>query len=435
MAKAIRVTFLLAALFYLSLCVAGGVESSRMLHRWLIIFFMLFGVVVVVRYLVLLGAAICEKRRKESCQNYLWTPFVSIVVPAFNEERLIESALTSLTKLDYPDYEIIVVDDGSSDGTARIARQVADRNPQMKFRVISQSNSGKSWALNTGILHAMGEIVLCVDADSVLDQGALRAGIHHFDDHRVGAVGGFVDVINKHKLITRLQQLEYVIGINFLRRGMSHFGVVTVVPGPIGMFRADAIRQVSGYNTSGRCFAEDADLTMRLLVNGWRVKGETRMIARTEVPDSIYSLLRQRYRWKRGLFQAWFDNVYHLLSSGRKGCTLIAAILMFESFVFDISSFGITLFGIASFLAFGEFKVFLLGFAILTALDLIIFVFANLEQGRPFERFGLFIVSKISYAYLLQAWGVFSLFDEWRDEKMSWDKLERIGNASLKSES
>lgn len=432
MAKLMRPALLMGCLLYFALCIVGGIEASYVVHDGMMVFFLLFGAVVIIRYLVLLLAAIRDRIRSVSSDDSSWAPLVSIIVPAFNEESLIGGALGSLANLDYPAFEIIVIDDGSTDGTARIARRVADCYPEIRFRIITQANAGKSWALNTGIMHAQGEFVLCVDSDSKLDSQALKAGIRHFIDRRVGAIGGYVDIVNTENLVTRLQQLEYIIGLNFLRRGLSFFNIVTVVPGPIGLFRKEAIREAGGYNTSGDCFAEDAELTVRLLQKGWRVRGEIQMIAHTEAPDTLYRLLRQRYRWKRGIFQAWIDNVYQLLISPRRDGIFIAGILTFESFLFEIVNFGITLFALASFLAFGELRIFIWAFSILAVLDLLVFLFANHEQGRLFYRFRLFVLSKFTYAYFLQALGVFALIDEWLSTGMQWDKLERTGNSATK---
>lgn len=435
MARLIRFVLLFGCLCYFALCIVASLEVSYVLHQAMIALFLLFGLIVITRYLLILVAAILEKVKLKTETNTFWNPLISIIVPAFNEENLIEASLSSLAVLDYPNYEVIVVDDGSTDKTECIAHQVAERYPRTQISIISQSNSGKSWALNTGIEHAQGDLVMCVDSDSRLNPDALSVGMRHFKDHRVGAVGGFVDVINNNKLITKLQQLEYVIGQNFLRRGLSFFNMVTVVPGPIGMFRKKAIQQVGGYNTRSDCFAEDADLTVRLLAQGWHVQGETQMIAHTEAPETLYTLLRQRYRWKRGIFQALFDNFYRLTTSSNIKCVLIVCILVFESFLFDIISFGITLFALSSFLAFAEFQVFLWAFAIISFLDLIVLVFSTYEQGYLIRKFLLFLLQKMSYAYVLQAWGVFALFDELSSTKMEWDKLERTGGAPFRIES
>ncbi len=432
MDRVLRFGLLFACILYFSVCIAASLEINYVLHEMIISFFILFGVVVCLRYLILMVGAVRDKAKETDGVDPSWRPFVSIIMPAYNEESLVEAALTSLAKLEYPCYEIIVIDDGSTDGTALIATKVAGRQPDRKITIISQTNSGKAWALNTGIRHAQGEIVVCVDSDSRLNPDALNIGLRHFRDERLGAIGGFVDIINTNKLITRLQQLEYIIGLNFIRRGLSYFNMVTVIPGPIGMFRKEALHQVGGYNTSNNCFAEDADLTVRLLANGWHVRGETRMLAHTEAPDTLYRLLRQRYRWKRGIFQAWSENVFDLITLPDRKGIVIAGILMFESFLFDVINFGITLFALSSFLVFGEFKIFLWAFIVLTVLDLSVFVFSSIERGWLLNMLWLFIVSKISYAYILQAWGVFALFDEWLSTKMSWDKLERHGDINLK---
>lgn len=434
MDRLIRLGLLFGSLCYFTLCIVAAIEVNYDLHQSMIALFLLFGLIVILRYLVLLVAAIREKVKSKTETRSFWTPPVSIIVPAFNEENLIESALGSLAILDYPDYEVIVVDDGSTDRTANFAHRVAERFPLLRFRIISQSNSGKSWALNTGIEHAQGDLIVCVDSDSRLNLEALKVGVQHFTDQRVGAVGGFVNVVNNNKLIAKLQQLEYMIGQNFIRRGLSFFNMVTVIPGPIGMFRKKALQQVGGYDTLGDCFAEDADLTVRLLAQGWRTQSDTRMIAHTEAPETLYTFLRQRYRWKRGMFQAFFDNFYHLATSSNLKCVMIAGFLTFESFLFDIISFGITLFALASFLAFAEIKVFLWALAIIGVLDLIVLVFSNIGYGHITRKFFLFLLQKVSYAYILQAWGAFALIDELSSTKMTWDKLERTGGVPVRIE-
>lgn len=434
MAKLIRLNILIGCMFFFIICILAGLEVNKTLHQVVISLFILYGLIIVIRYLVIFVSAIINKVKTNPYENSLWTPSVSIIVPAFNEENLIESTLLSLTHLDYPYYEIIVVDDGSTDNTAHIAKQVAISNPEADIKVISQSNSGKAWSLNTGIEHAQSDFVVCVDADSRLNQDTLKVGIQHFKDSRVAAVGGSIHVINDNYLITKLQQLEYMIGQNFLRRGLSLFNTVTIIPGPIGMFRKNSVQEIGGYNTHGDCFAEDADLTVRLLARGWRVQADTRMVAHTEAPETIFALLRQRYRWKRGIFQALFGNFYSLVVSPNFKGVLIACLLVFESFLIDVVGFGITLFALASFFAFSGITVFIWAFVIIGIMDLIVLVFASIEQGHLLRNIWLFIVQKVTYAYVLQAWGIFSLMDELSSTKMSWDKLERTGGTPIRIE-
>lgn len=424
-----RYLFLTVCTVYFTLCITAGLEIHHGLQTSMIGFFLAFGVLVVMRYIGLMAAAIRDKKKQPDPDAASWSPFVSIIVPAYNEENVIEASLSSLVSIDYPDFEIIVVDDGSRDGTVCVARAVASRYPATTIKIISQSNGGKSWALNTGIMHAHGELIVCVDSDSKLNRHALQYGVNHFKDHRVGAVGGYVNVINPHNIVTRLQLLEYAISQNFIRRALSFFNCVTVIPGPIGMFRKKAIQQIGGYSIRHDCFAEDADLTVRLLASGWKTKGETRMIAHTEAPNTLYSLLRQRYRWKRGIFQAMFDNFRSLVMIPDNKYLFVAAVLAFESFLFDVVNFGITIFAITNFLAFAKLHVFLWAFGFYCILDLAVLVVADMNKGNLIRNLGWLLLLKISYAYVLQVWGVFALLDEWLSAKMSWDKLERTGES------
>ena len=155
------------------------------------------------------------------------------------------------------------------------------------------------------------------------------------------------------------------------------------------------------------------------------------MIADTEAPETLYALLRQRYRWKRGIFQAFFANFYSLLISPSLRGLIIAGILSFESFLFDLIGFGLILFSLSSFLVFAKFEVFFLAFAVISVLDLIVFIFTSLEHGQIINKFSLFLLQKISYAYILLAWSTFALFDELASTSMSWDKLERTGTSAL----
>jgi cellulose synthase/poly-beta-1,6-N-acetylglucosamine synthase-like glycosyltransferase len=424
-----RILFLAVCAVYFTLCVTAGLEVYHNLQQSMIAFFLAFGALVVTRYIGLMAAAIRDKKSQSDPGTQSWTPFVSIIVPAYNEENLIDASLSSLVSIDYPDFEIIVVDDGSSDGTVCAVHKVAARYPATIIKVIAQSNSGKSWALNTGIMHAHGELIVCVDSDSKLNRHALQYGVSHFKDRRVGAVGGYVNVINPHNIVTKLQLLEYAISQNFIRRALSFFSCVTVIPGPIGMFRKQAIQQAGGYSIRRDCFAEDADLTVRLLASGWKTKGETRMIAHTEAPNTLYSLLRQRYRWKRGIFQAMYDNFFPLIMTPNSKYLFVAGVLVFESFLFDVVNFGITLFAITNFLVFAKLHVFLWAFVFYCILDLAVLVVSDMNKSKIIQNLGLLLLLKVSYAYVLQVWGVFALFDEWLSTKMSWDKLERTGES------
>ncbi len=231
------------------------------------------------------------------------TDRISVIVPASNEEKSIAASMRSLLAQDYGDYEVLVVDDGSTDGTFEIAKEYEGPSA----RVIHQENKGKAEALNTGIRAASGSVVLTVDADTRLNSGALRALAARFaSDPRLGALSGNVKVDNPRGLLQRLQEVEYTTGIGLSRKGQSMLASVMIVPGPIAAFRKEAVEKVSYF--SGRTFAEDFDITLAILRERYRVEYEDNAIAYTIAPRGVEDLLKQRRRWYRGMMQVLYKH-------------------------------------------------------------------------------------------------------------------------------
>lgn len=420
---------MVASLIYLSTALLAGLEVWPTLH-WLMVdlLLVLLGITLL-RQLTLLYIAYRESPPPlPNIESE--PPLVSVLLPAYNEATVIQASLRSLMALSYPNLEIIVIDDGSQDDTAEKARQAA-KESHLPVRVISQANSGKAGALNTGIIHASGDYVLVVDADSRVEPDSLQYGLRHFADPKVGAVGGFVGVANTQKLLCQFQALEYLQSLNFVRRALSGLGLVTVVPGPVGLFRRDAILQVSGYREGGMTFAEDADITIRLLVAGWRVTGDRSMVAVTEAPEGVYELLRQRYRWRRGIYQAFSDNMLGLITLQGGAGIPITLFIAAEAFVLEVVNFGFTVFFLAHFLRFGELDLLSSWYLVVVTLDVFTLLFVSQGFSRFLRNLPLFVVQRFSYAFLLQAWNVFALVDEWRASAMSWDKLERLGRLEV----
>lgn len=426
----LRISLILVTLIYLFFCLLGGLEVSYPLQSVMVHFFILLACLLVVRHLFLLFSAAVETNlppemwptRKD------WQPFVSIIIPAYNEEDVIRASFKSLLCLGYDNYEIIMVDDGSTDNTVSIVKNlIRHENPRLiPTRVIAQGNGGKANALNTGLIHASGEFILCVDSDSRITPDSLQQGLRHFKNHRVGAVAGNIIVTNENNLITRFQQLEYMLSQNFIRRGLSLFGVVTVIPGPIGLFRKSALAAAQGYDENKQLFAEDADLTVRLLALGWHITSDENMRAFTEAPATINSLLRQRYRWKRGIYQVIHKNLYSLLIAPGKRRPLIAVLLVLEGFLFEVLGFGVTLFMLSNIILLGEIKLLPGWLILLFVLDMMTLLLAS-NPIKFFKYLPLLVLQKLTYTFALQTWGVLALLDEWRSSAMTWDKVERLG--------
>ncbi len=360
-------------------------------------------------------------------------PMVSVIMPCYNEEKVIEHSLRNLTELTYPSLEIIVVNDGSRDRTSMLARAEATYSPRIPVTVIDQENKGKASALNLGLLHAQGEVIMCVDADSRLNAGAVEMAVRQFQDPEVGAVAGFVEIVNQGSVLLLLQQLEYLVGLNFSRRAMSFLGVVPIVPGPAGMFRRKALMEAGGFISGKDVFAEDAELSMRLLTRGWKIKTEDQMIARTEAPDTHQALLRQRYRWNRGTYQALLLNFFGLLGSGWRG-RWVALHLVAESVVTPVLNFGLILYFLTFYFTTGSLEMFTMWYFYLLGIDILTTTLAVHGKGMLPVWLALTFINKVYYFYMLLTWRLLSLYEEWLGVNMTWDKLTREGTA-LKEDS
>ena len=228
---------------------------------------------------------------------------VSVIIPAFNEETVIGKTIASLLAARRPAaFEILVVDDGSTDGTYELVRTAYGSEPAV--RCFSLPNGGKHAALNYGIAQARGEIIVTLDADTVVAREAIVLLARRFANPAIGAVAGNAKVGNRINLLTRWQALEYVTSQNIDRRALDVLNGITVVPGAIGAWRRAAMEKTGGF--SADTLAEDSDLTIQIIKLGYRICYEEEAIASTEAPADIRGFLRQRFRWMFGTFQvAW----------------------------------------------------------------------------------------------------------------------------------
>jgi poly-beta-1,6 N-acetyl-D-glucosamine synthase len=353
-------------------------------------------------------------------------PLVSIIVPAYNEGKVIGDTIRSLAGLDYGRFEIVVVDDGSKDGTYVEALAAATREPRVPVRVVTQTNGGKAKALNHGISIANGEFVLCVDGDSLLHPLTLRMAMRHFHDPGVGAVAGNIKVANRRNLITWMQAIEYVEGLNIVRRAQAFFHAVNIVPGPLGVFRKRAIWQVGGYPHD--TFAEDCDLTLALLTCGWRIRYEPRAISYTEAPETIQPLLKQRYRWTRGMLQAVRKRTYLLREPGADiAARITLCIMIFDSLIWPIMNVVGTMFFLIMVALFGMTHVMVLWWLQLTLLDCVTALFCFAVEDEDLRIVPLSIFFRAGYILLIDLWKLPAIVEEYSGVSMTWNKLDRVG--------
>ncbi|MBV8855445.1 MAG: glycosyltransferase [Acidobacteria bacterium] len=249
------------------------------------------------------------RRRAETHFGEDYAPFVSVIVPAYNEERVIAQTVRSLLASHYEAFEVIVVDDGSPDRTSEVVREQFGAEPRV--RLFTKENAGKAEALNYGLRHARGEVVIGLDADTVFEPEALGALAHRFRDPHIGAVAGNAKVGNRINLVTRWQALEYITSQNMDRRAFASLNCITVVPGAVGAWRRELLEQVGGFSSD--TLAEDQDLTLRVRRLGYKIGYSERALAWTEAPDTLRALAKQRFRWAYGTLQCMWKHKGALL--------------------------------------------------------------------------------------------------------------------------
>jgi len=389
-----------------------------------------FLLILVFRYLVLMWFSYLDHLEEltEPDHPLEFTPRVSIVVPAYNESKVIENSLRSLLELDYPSFEIIVVDDGSSDDTFSRARRFEGFHgtQEIQVRVVTQHNRGKAVALNRGISMAEGQLILCMDGDSKLTPDTLRRSVRHFVDPTIGAVAGNVKVVNRNNLLTNLQALEYIEGLNLSRKAQGFFRIVNIIPGPIGIFRKRVLEQVGFY--TGDTFAEDCDLTLRILLHGWRIKYEPRAIAFTEAPERLPDLFRQRYRWTRGILQSIRKHKGALFSF-RLGATntFVLWYMIFEALMWPAMNVltNILFITLGAFYGFSHFAVF--WWLQLTILDLGAALYCVAIERESLRLVPYSIFYRIFFVLVIDVCKLLGTLDELLGLRMTWGKLERSG--------
>lgn len=249
-------------------------------------------------------ALLFELRRLRGGQAPLYWrryPLVSVVVPAYNEGRVIDGCIRSILACAYPFKELILVDDGSRDDTLALMRRYAGHP---RVTVIAKANGGKASALNAGLQRARGEVVFFVDADGQFRDDTIHAMLEGFTSPAVGAVCGNDSPVNLDRVQTRLLCLLSHVGTGFVRRALSTVNCLPIVSGNIGAFRREALERAGPFREG--FIGEDLELTWRIHRAGYRVAFQPRAIVYAESPSTLLGLWKQRVRWARGLLQtAW----------------------------------------------------------------------------------------------------------------------------------
>jgi cellulose synthase/poly-beta-1,6-N-acetylglucosamine synthase-like glycosyltransferase len=424
---------------------------STVINFIVMVFFV--GDVLMSARLILVGIfAVTERLRSPHRQaSPGFNPRVAVLIPSYNEEKVIVRTIRSVLNSDYTNLHVIVIDDGSSDDTAEVARKAyANEIKAGRVQVLVKPNGGKAAALNYALDRIEEDIYVGIDADTVIAADAVSKLIPHFEDPEIGAVAGNAKVGNRVNLWTRWQALEYITSQNFERRALDLFNVVTVVPGAIGAWRKAAVKKAGCYPVN--TVAEDADLTMSLLEQGLKVVYEDRSLAFTEAPIDAKGLMRQRFRWSFGTLQAVWKHRAAFIRNKAMGLFALPNILIFQMLLPLVSPFidmmfvyGIIHYFIdrhyhpeaASAANFQKLLVYFLGFLLI---DFVTSAVAfSLERPHPAnkgDRWLLFHIwlQRFSYRQLFSI-VLFKTLKRAIDGKpFNWDKLERTAKMSKHTE-
>lgn len=411
-------------------------RTAAVLSNFLTAAFWLAIVLGILRILFLAAMAVLNhfKHKKKIAATTPFTPKVSILVPAYNEEVNCVSTVKSLLQQDYPDFEIIFVDDGSKDSTfEKVNAAFANDN---RVSVYTKENGGKASALNFGLEKTETDFVVCIDADTQLKSDAVRLLMNYFRDEEVGAVAGNVKVGNVHNVLTRWQSIEYITAQNFDRRAFDYINGISVVPGAIGAFRKQAMKDAGGFTSDS--LAEDCDLTMRILRVGYVIRNCTKAIAVTEAPETVNQFLKQRFRWSYGIMQSFWKNRDACFNPKYKGLGMVTLpnILLFQIIMPLIAPLADILFFVGLFYNRNDFDsmaYILLYYFLFLLIDVFISVIAFRFEKENYWRLLWLLPQRFAYRQLMYVVLFRSFRRALKGQSQGWGSLKRTGKAVLQN--
>ncbi len=406
----------------------------------------LFGIAITVgilRALALSALALVQARREGRTVFPAIDPdrFVTVMIPAYNEERVIERAVRGVLASTEVRIEVIVIDDGSKDATSAVVAAAFSDDPRV--RLLTLENGGKARALNTGLALAKGEIVIALDADTQFEPTTIARLARWFDDPQLGAVAGNAKVGNRVNLVTRWQALEYITAQNLERRAFARLNAITVVPGAVGAWRRAAVAQVGGYPHD--TLAEDQDLTIAIQRAGWRVQYDQYAVAWTEAPETMRALAKQRFRWAFGTLQCLWKHrsaigrdaprglgwvglpqaiVFQILLAAISPVIDLALLVSFAVTYLDVQAHGWaqTSHDVYTMLAF---------WLVFTAIDLLAATIAfALERRERWRLLWLLIPQRIGYRQVMYYVVLKAIAQALRGPMVGWGKLQRTGRVT-----
>ena len=369
---------------------------------------------------------------------------VTVLIPAFNEEKVIVSTVERILASDYRELEVLVIDDGSKDHTAYIVRSHFMRD--RRVGVISIPNGGKANALNVGLSNATGEIVVALDADTQFNADTISRLVRWFDDPAIGAVAGNAKVGNRINMITRWQALEYIVAQNLERRALSALDTLTVVPGAVGAWRRDVLRELGGFPAD--TLAEDQDLTIHIQTEGYRVHFDPAAVAWTEAPATVGGLAKQRFRWAYGTLQClWkYRGITFNADYGELGLVALPQVWLFQILLTTLAPVADLLLLwqlIAEYINYAQhvgtytgtnLEIIGVYYAVFIVVDLLAAMtgFA-MEKGEDWRLLWWLPLQRFGYRQIMYYVVVRSLWTAAKGPFVGWGKLERHGTVKART--
>jgi peptidoglycan-N-acetylglucosamine deacetylase len=387
-------------------------------------------------------------------------PPVSVLIPSYNEEKVICNTIDSILNSDYTNLEVVVIDDCSTDNSLKLVQERYKTNKKVK--ILTKPNGGKAEALNFGIKHAKYNFIVSMDADTMFMPDTVSRMMQHFADPKVGGVAGFVEIGNdyfyqksqgqnaKFNWLTTCQRLEYIFGQNFDKQAYDGLGCVIVVPGAIGAWRKQVILDVGGYKTD--TLAEDTDLTVRILRKGWNIEYCKDAFCITEAPETLQQFWKQRIRWQFGTLQVIFKNLDIIFNPKHKTVSMFAIPYLFFNFFSMLVSpianlpFFILIFKLyigvkVGFLAFNSndqmsmqwMFIFIFGYLAIEYISTIFAIWQYKFKGK-WVLLAFIPIQIIVFRLLILVITVTSILKAFEGKAVGWGHLQRTGNAQKNKE-
>ena len=403
--------------------IEGGAFDSQGTFKKVIGMLFLWAIYLTLARSLFFGAlALAQKWRARHARfDAAFRPPVSVVIAAYNEEKVIVRTVESILRNGYDDLELVIVDDGSADATLEVLRRNFGEHP--KVWLLSQPNAGKSAALNNAIAHSRHDILIALDADTIFRAGTIGKLVRHFADARVGAVSGNARVGNRQRWITRFQSIEYIYGFNLDRRALDLLNAITVVPGAVGAWRKRLIVDLGGFGDD--TLAEDTDLTLKIRRAGRQIRYEQDAVAFTEAPEDTRGLAKQRFRWAFGTLQAAWKHRDALFvpKYGTLGFVALPSIWIFQVLLSALSPFAELAMIVALFA--GNWRIVLVFYLAFFVLELLTGLLAYWLEGEKPWDLALLFFQRIYYRELMYYVVAKSLIYAVRGRVVGWGKLER----------